>query len=124
MPFPIIYTDSISTIASLPPLKSERISAEERKLRANIGYLSIVDGLVMLNTRIYISIKLRAEVLRKLHSEHQGILKTTRWARESVWWPSINKEIQDSVESCKTCIKHHGQNLVQIFYENRSIVGV
>ena len=84
----------------------ERISAEGRKVRANIDNLSIVDGLVMLNTRIYIPLELRAEVLRKLHSGHQGIVKTTRRARESVWWPSINKEIQDMIEGCNTCIKH------------------
>lgn len=83
----------------------ERLSAEGRRVRANVDNLSIVEGLVMLNSRIYIPLSLRAGILTKLHSGHQGIVKTTRRARESVWWPAINKEIKDMVENCNSCIK-------------------
>ena len=50
--------------------------------------------------------KMREEMLRKLHSGHQGIVKTVRRSRDAVWWPSLNKEVKEMVESCNICIKN------------------
>ena len=68
--------------------------------------LTRVDRLLMLNSRIYISLELRAEALNKLNSGNQVIVKKTGRTIESVWWPGINKEIKGMVESCNTCMKY------------------
>ena len=68
--------------------------------------LSVQDGLAILSRRIIIPWAMRKEVLECLHSSHQGIDKTKRRARESVYWPSINSDIKNAVSSCEACTKY------------------
>lgn len=81
-------------------------SPEVKKVRTNADSLSIVDGLVLMNSRIYIPLGMRRKMLLRLHSGHQGIVKTTRRSRDTVWWPALNKEVKEMVESCNACIKN------------------
>src|SRR5258705_9116831 len=67
--------------------------------------ISIVDGLVNKNGRILIPAPLRREILNRLHEGHQGITKCRRRAAESVWWPGLSREIEDSVTTCLECIQ-------------------
>ena len=53
--------------------------------------LSEVDGLLVYGDRIVIPYKIRKEILEKIHESHLDIKER---ARESVWWPQINKENQ------------------------------
>lgn len=82
------------------------MTAEVKRVRSNADSLSIVDGMIMMNSRLYVPMKMREEMLRKLHSGHQGIVKTVRRSRDAVWWPSLNKEVKEMVESCNICIKN------------------
>ena len=50
---------------------------------------------------------MREGILADLHAGHQGIEKTRRLARDSVFWPKINDHISKMVSSCKTCQAHH-----------------
>ena len=68
--------------------------------------LSVVNGMIMWNARVYIPINLRKEIMEKLHSGHQGQVKTYRRCQDSVWWPGIRKEIIEMVERCEVCIKN------------------
>ena len=42
----------------------------------------------------------RQEVLNKLHALHQGIEKTKRRAKESVYWPNIDGDIKKHINFC------------------------
>ena len=46
---------------------------------------------------------MQAEVLKKIHSGHQGQTKCRQRARDSDWWPRISKEIDEKVARCSTC---------------------
>ncbi|XP_033733605.1 uncharacterized protein K02A2.6-like [Pecten maximus] len=61
--------------------------------------LSLCQGLLMRGNR------LRAEMLQRIHEGHQGIVKCRERARNSVWWPRINHEIEDIVRNCTVCVK-------------------
>ncbi|UYV64812.1 hypothetical protein LAZ67_3002052 [Cordylochernes scorpioides] len=50
-------------------------------------------------------IKLKLEILDKLHAGHFGITKTRLRARETVWWPGISEEIAETVRKCSVCIQ-------------------
>ena len=46
---------------------------------------------------------LRPEMLRKLHAGHQGISKCRQQALQSVWWPAISKDIEETINRCMVC---------------------
>lgn len=48
---------------------------------------------------------LRAGVLKQLHDSHQGIGKSRERARQSVWWPGLSKELEETVRNCPMCVK-------------------
>ena len=67
------------------------------------GELTAPDHLLMYGSRLLIPSSLRLDVLDKLHEGHQGITKCRRRARQSVWWPGLNKEVEDMVKNCRSC---------------------
>ena len=67
--------------------------------------LSLQDGLLMRGSRIVIPKSLRADILQRIHSGHQGITKCRARASQSVWWPGMSKEIENLVRNCTTCCK-------------------
>ena len=46
----------------------------------------------------------RIKILMKLHERHQGIEKTRRRARDFVYWPSIDKQIENLVKRSSDCL--------------------
>ena len=80
-------------------------SGEVRKVRAMGDSLSIVDGLVLMNVRLYIPKELRRKVLEKLYTGHQGVVHTTRRAIDTVWWLSVRQEVARMVENCSVCVR-------------------
>lgn len=83
----------------------DRVSGEVKKLKGMTETLSVIEGLVMMKSRLLIPKNLRAEMLEKLHEGHQGKVKTYRRSQEAIWWPSIRREINEMIESCTQCIK-------------------
>ena len=66
--------------------------------------LTVEDGLILLNNhRIVIPKSKRQDVTTKLHVSHQGIERTKRRARQSVYWPGMNSDIQNTVQACSKC---------------------
>ena len=59
----------------------------------------------MKEERAIIPLPLRLDVSDKIHTGHQGIQKCRERAKSGVWWPNINKQIEDLVRECPTCIK-------------------
>ena len=59
--------------------------------------LSIINSAIFKGDRVVIPKKLRSEMLQQLHISHMGIEKTKLRARESVFWPGVNREIEDMV---------------------------
>ena len=65
--------------------------------------LSMDDGLVLLNHRIVIPTSHRANVLRSLHSAHQGEVCMKAHVNESIYWPGMNTSIHNTRASCMFC---------------------
>ena len=38
------------------------------------------------------------------HASHQGIVKTKQLIREKVWFPGIDKKVEQAVKSCIPCL--------------------
>ena len=54
-------------------------------------------------TRVIIPNKLYSTVLDELHTGHPGIVRMKAIARSYVWWPGLDKAIENQVKSCKPC---------------------
>ena len=52
----------------------------------------------------------RAKVLEKLHEGHFGTDHTKLRARDTVYWPEINKDIETLIRTCETCQEHGHRN--------------
>ena len=70
---------------------------------SNREELSVTDGLVLFESRLVIPAAARRDVLAKLHASHQGVERTRRRARQSVFWPGINADISNTVGACAAC---------------------
>ena len=57
-------------------------------------------GLVLKGKRIVVPISSRRAVLAALQAAHQGVGRTKRRARKTVWWPGINNDITNTVSTC------------------------
>lgn len=68
--------------------------------------LHIQGGCIMLGYRIVIPTNLRNKILSELHESHLGIVKTKSLARSYIWWPGMDKNIEDIIKSCEACLAH------------------
>ena len=62
--------------------------------------LSIEDGCLLWAGRVVIPNCLRKLVLEELHEGHAGMKAI---ARSFIWWPGIDREVEEVVEACVTC---------------------
>ena len=46
---------------------------------------------------------MRSEIKKDIHSGHQGVESCLRRAREHVFWPGMNKELKEWIQTCGTC---------------------
>ena len=65
--------------------------------------LCMVDGVPCYKTSMVVPDKLRRQVLTVLHSAHQGVSGMTARAEESVFWPSITRDIVETRALCREC---------------------
>jgi hypothetical protein len=68
--------------------------------------LHIAEGAVCAGERIVIPRKLRREVLAKLHKSHFGMEKTKARAKQAVYWPNMEKDIEKMITECETCLAY------------------
>jgi len=66
--------------------------------------MSVVDGLIFKGNRIIIPSSLRTEMLKKIHTGHQGEVKCKRRVRNTMFWPRINQDIENVVKDCTACL--------------------
>ena len=65
--------------------------------------LCVIDEVLCYMTRVVFPDKLRKQILTALHSAHQGVSGMTARAEQSVFWPSITRDIVETRASCREC---------------------
>lgn len=66
--------------------------------------LTIESEILMWGHRVVVPKKLRKTILRELHGTHAGMVKMKCVARSYVWWPNIDKDIENWSRMCEVCI--------------------
>ena len=59
---------------------------------------------IVRGNRLVIPMSLRAAVLELAHEGHPGIVRMKQKCRESVWWPGIDRQVEDYVRDCVVCV--------------------
>ena len=67
--------------------------------------LSTYNGIVFTGERIIIPESLRADILEILHKSHSGIVRTKQRAHDMIYWPGLNKQIEDITSKCAACLE-------------------
>ena len=68
--------------------------------------LTIENGLILKGTRIVIPNKQWQAILKQLHKGHLGLNKCKLRAKETVYWPGLNNELENLVLNCALCLKY------------------
>ena len=94
------------------PKDKKQLSENMRAYWQIQDQLSINENLIMKNNQIVVPPSLRKNILDILHQGHQGITKCKNRAKNAVWWPGINHQIEQKVQFCPWCIaeremQHH-----------------
>ena len=72
------------------------------KVRDTLTLISTED-VILRGTQIVIPKSLQDRVIDLAHEGHQGVVKTKRLLREKVWFPNIDKLVEEKVYSCVAC---------------------
>ena len=82
------------------PEKPEPVFQPYRNKRLE---LTQEDGILLWNSRVIIPEVLHTLLLKDLHAEHLGMVKMKQLARRYLWWPGLDKEIEETVKLCHSC---------------------
>ena len=66
--------------------------------------LTIQNGCLLWASRIIVPPKLRSRLLAELHSTHAGSTRMKELARSYIWWPNLDKDLEQLSGSCPDCL--------------------
>ena len=68
--------------------------------------LTIKVGLILKGTRIVIPNKKCKATLKLIHDSHRGLTKCKLSAKQAVYWPGLNDQLEQLVLNCQVCLKY------------------
>ncbi|KAK3892407.1 hypothetical protein Pcinc_003741 [Petrolisthes cinctipes] len=78
----------------------------DHRLRAYWPVRSLLatdEDFIVYGPRLLIPLSLRRETLERLHDGHQGMERTKRRACQTIYWPGIDRDIENIVSGCSRC---------------------
>ena len=65
--------------------------------------LTVEDDCLLWGSRAVIPLKLRSKLIDELHRDHPGMSRMKSVARSYMWWPGLDKQIEQRVRGCVSC---------------------
>ena len=65
--------------------------------------LSLHNGCILWGCRVVVPPPGRERILDELHEGHPGIARMKSLARSFVWWPGLDKSLEQKVQTCDAC---------------------
>ena len=88
------------------PKSIKQVSPESQPFWTFREELIVEDGLMLKGTRIVISNKQCKAILELFHEAHLGLNKCKLRAKENVYWPELNDQLEDLVLNCQLFLKY------------------
>ena len=102
-----LHTNTDPNLNAVPKgVESRDWSTDRVKPFLNIKEEITVDhanGILLRETRIIIPSTPQANIISLAHKGHQVLAKTKASLREYAWFPSIDKAVEDELETCLPC---------------------
>ena len=73
-----------------------------QKVKTN-SIFSTCNGILMYGERVVIPAVLTKKMLKDFHTGHPGMSRMKALMRSYVYWPGMDKDIENMVKSCKSC---------------------
>ena len=107
-----VTASRIRTLTSQDPLLSkvkqcvqhgwpESTEPEMKPFTVRQDELSIQDGCLLWRRRVVVPPQVREEVMCEPHEAYPGIAWIKSLARQYVWWPRIDADLEHKVKTCK-----------------------
>lgn len=68
------------------------------------------DDILFYNERIMVPFSMRPNMLKQLHEPHFGITKTKKRARDALYWPLMDSDIENMISKCDICQRNAHKN--------------
>ena len=68
--------------------------------------ITIDNGILLKAHRVIVPTKLKQSFLKDIHVGHQGVTRCQQRARSTLYWPNIDRDIEQHVQYCDTCQRH------------------
>ena len=68
--------------------------------------LSLEEGCILWGYRVIIPLKGQELILIELHKGHVGASRMKALARSYLWWPNLDKRLEDLSSNCDFCLEH------------------
>ena len=65
--------------------------------------LSVYDGCVLWGSRVVVPPQGHTKIIKELHEGHPGSTRMKALARSFVWWPQLDRDLENVVQSCEIC---------------------
>jgi len=85
------------------PNQRESLPAELHQYFNVRDELGAQDGVIFKGPKCVIPMSLRPKIKEKLHRSHIGTQGCLRRACEVVYWPNMNRELEEFISKCETC---------------------
>ena len=73
--------------------------------------ISTANGILFKGERVIVPKSMQADMLSLVHSSHLGAEKCKQRAKEVLYWPGMNAQIEDVVLNCQTCCTYQRRNM-------------
>ena len=65
--------------------------------------LTVEGGCVLWGIRVIVPKKLQPDILHELHRDHPGVTRMKSLARSYLWWPGLDRDLEELARSCLPC---------------------
>lgn len=102
---PILSKVSMYVLDGWPIVKPDNLNSELSAFWERRDYLSLELDCLTWGNRVIIPLSFRTAVLKMLHSSHVGMAGMKNVARSYIYWPGIDRDIEQLAKTCLACNK-------------------
>lgn len=108
-----VLTEIISYVKQGWPRYKNNIKSEAKNYWNVKEEIHSADGLLFRGNRLVIPASERRRIIENLHSAHQGVTSCQNKAHNSLYWPSMLKDIENYILNCQICQRYSKSNIKQ-----------